>query len=205
MPKATRVRRVAHHPSVKLNKGVVAIPEDLPSLEGTQLDIPQISSPDNEEPIAIPEAAAIEQPVQQSKKEKQIEKREAFMKKLEPTSKTFSKSHERRMKRKAKEQLTGTMGDLQSALASLDEAAITSESSPVKDMGAAETKPKAAASIKIGKGASATLSKNQRKRLLEMERFRHPLILTNSEYASNPFKTIRTHAQNTLMKHQPPA
>ena len=78
------------------------------------------------------------------------------------------------MKRKAKEQLAGnTMDDLQTALASLDEETTApppeskdkpSASTPVHS---SEAKPKASSRIgKIGKGASSTLSKAQRKRLL---------------------------------------
>ena len=33
----------------------------------------------------------------------------------------------------------------------------------------------------------------------ELERLRHPLILANPDFTSNPFQTIRTHAQNTLI------
>lgn len=29
------------------------------------------------------------------------------------------------------------------------------------------------------------------------------MILSNPAFASNPFETIRTHAQNTLLKHEP--
>jgi len=36
------------------------------------------------------------------------------------------------------------------------------------------------------------------------ERFRQPLIRSNPEFASNPFETIRTHAQNTLIPHRLP-
>ena len=36
------------------------------------------------------------------------------------------------------------------------------------------------------------------------ERRRIPMILANSEFSSNPFQTIRKHAQNTLVKHQVP-
>ena len=38
-----------------------------------------------------------------------------------------------------------------------------------------------------------------------MERLRAPMILANPDYASNPFQTIRTHARNTLLKHELPA
>lgn len=88
---------------------------------------------------------------------------------LGPNTRNFSKSHERRMKRKATEQLAGNMNDLQTALAFLDQVAPQSlrNTSPSDPINSAEVKPKASSSIsKIGKGASSTLSKAQRKRLL---------------------------------------
>ena len=38
----------------------------------------------------------------------------------------------------------------------------------------------------------------------QVERMRIPMILATPEFAANPFQTIRTHAQNTLLKHEPP-
>ena len=145
---------------------------------------------------------------------------------LGPSTRHFSKSHERRMKRKAKEQLAGNMGDLQTALASLEKDIVPPESldkpSPSTQIHSREVKPKVTSRIgKIGKGSSSTLSKAQRKRLLcvlslsgddaqlttfksfrELERLRHPLILANPDFTSNPFQTIRTHAQNTLISRE---
>ena len=131
----------------------------------------------------------VSEPVTRTKKEKQVERREAFMQskrhalflfsfplllsfpELGPSTRHFSKSHERRMKRKAKEQLAGnTMDDLQTALASLDKDIVPPESDnppPSVPTHSSEVKPKAISRIgKIGKGKSSTLSKAQRKRLL---------------------------------------
>ena len=129
------------------------------------------------------------EPVAQTKKAKQMGRREAFMQskracffsplklllssaELGLSTRQFSKSHERRMKRKAKEQLAGnTMDDLQTALASLDKDIVPQESmdkpptsTPIHS---SEVKSKDISRIgKIGKGNSSTLSKAQRKRLL---------------------------------------
>ena len=133
----------------------------------------------------------ISEPVIRTKKAKQMERREAFMQskrhdvlflffsslllffpELGSSTRHFSKSHERRMKRKAKEQLAGnTMDDLQTALASLDKDLVPPESMdkppPSVPIHSNELKPKASSRIgKIGKGTSSTLSKAQRKRLL---------------------------------------
>ncbi|KAI0313554.1 hypothetical protein OF83DRAFT_1140909 [Amylostereum chailletii] len=39
----------------------------------------------------------------------------------------------------------------------------------------------------------------------KVEQFRMPQILANPEFIANPFQTIRTHAKNTLIQHQPPS
>lgn len=138
----------------------------------------------------IPVEQMISESVGRSKKVKQMERREAFMQsakhtiitssfvltslsllELEPSTRHFSKSHERRMKRKAQEQLAGNMDDLQTALASLDEEIALPESieklSSSIPKHSEEVKPKASSSIgKIGKGNSSTLSKAQRQRQL---------------------------------------
>ena len=135
------------------------------------------------------------EPAGRSKKAKQMERHEAFIQsnsvfflalsificalltlfpfpELGPSTRHFSKSHERRMKRKAKEQLAGNMDDLQTALAVLDEDTVPPESNSMEKpstfpMHSGEVKPKAKSSVgKIGKGTSSTLSKAQRKRLL---------------------------------------
>jgi ribosome biogenesis protein SLX9 len=137
-----------------------------------------------------------------------------------------SKSHSRRIKRKVKEQIAGGFSDIQAAIEALNdevplEATNTANASVENSTG---QQPKAISNIgKIGEGKNATLSKAKRKRALyvffsiqnvcnvkssnpsslfsQMEQLRHPLILSNPEFASNPFQTIRTHAQNTLLKH----
>jgi len=102
------------------------------------------------------------------------------------------------LKHPAKEQFASGFGDIQAVITSLDgdmpqgatQAAINSS-----------RKKGVAVMGKIGEGRNATLSKAQRKHTLQTEQLRHPLILSNAEFASNPFSTIRTHAQNTLVKH----
>ncbi|KAJ3492478.1 hypothetical protein NLJ89_g11226 [Agrocybe chaxingu] len=199
MPKASRVRPVAHHSSVKLKKSLTNSNDA--STSGVA-GLGEVSGSRTLELQLEPERGPV---VQQKKKEKQQEKRQAFLQKLEPSTRQFSKSHERRMKRKAREQLSGGLNDLQSALASLEEDARGDDSAPAVTIADAED-PQTTAKSKIkpgaiGKGSSAPLSKAQRKRAFELERLRHPLILKNPDFSSNPFQTIRTHAQNTLLKH----
>jgi len=195
MPKASRIRHGTHQSSVKLPQAPVAtIIDDIPPTNS--LNTYETGIPVGQLELGLKTLA------QQSKKAKQLEKREAFLQKLEPSTRQTSKSHERRLKRKAKEQLTGGLDDLQSAIASLEQGATLHDESLATNATTSKDEKNSRPVIKpgtIGKGGSSTLSKAQRKRVLELERLRHPLILTNSEFSSNPFQTIRTHAQNTLL------
>ncbi|KAJ7103413.1 ribosome biogenesis protein SLX9-domain-containing protein [Mycena belliarum] len=137
------------------------------------------------------------------KKEKQQLKREALLQRLESNHSPYSKSHARREKRKAKEQLGSGLDSMQLALATVEDDGADAPQEPISEDADAEPKQKKAKPKpgQIGEGKGATLSKAQRQRALRMEKLRHPLILANSEFASNPFQTIRTHAQNTLLPH----
>ncbi|KAJ7597150.1 hypothetical protein C8J56DRAFT_309701 [Mycena floridula] len=120
------------------------------------------------------------------KKEKQQIRRDILLQRLEQHPRIprtgLSHSSLRRLKCKTKEQLEEPSVDPE-----------TPNATP-----AVKVKPG-----QIGSGRPVTLSKQQRKRVLEKERLRHPLVL--SELAkSNPFEKIRLHATNTLVKHQTP-
>ncbi len=152
---------------------------------------------------------------------------------LEQSRSPYSKSHERRLKRKAREQVAGGMDEIKMAIAAVEDdiplavqnsIAATAEGvdeTPVPQSKKVRPKPG-----QIGEGKGAPLTKNQRKRALcvlipsfyssseahvapvsrsQVERMRIPMILATPEFAANPFQTIRTHAQNTLLKHEPPA
>ncbi|KAL1707063.1 ribosome biogenesis protein SLX9-domain-containing protein [Schizophyllum commune] len=164
------------------------------------------------------------------KKEKLQAKKEAFLQRLSSSHSPYSKSHERRLKRKAREQLASGLGEIQAVVDALEDAqpdvqtiaeagagtggagAGSGKQVATNDPTAMDTttsdepkkKRKQKAGI-IGEGRKEPLSKAQRKRALQAEKMRHPLILSNPSFAANPFKTIRTHAENTLEKHQAPA
>ncbi|KAI0788603.1 ribosome biogenesis protein SLX9-domain-containing protein [Abortiporus biennis] len=138
------------------------------------------------------------------KKEKQAMKHELFIQRLESGRTPYSKSHERRLKRKAKEQVAGGFDDMQVAISLLAGDAPNEETDGTTTQTqsqSAATKPRAGL---IGEGKSTTLSKAQRKRALQAERLRVPVILSNPSFSSNPFQTIRIHAKNTLEEHQIP-
>ncbi|KAF9532038.1 ribosome biogenesis protein SLX9-domain-containing protein [Crepidotus variabilis] len=193
MPKAQKLRRNGHHASVKKATEVLASDEalnDSPTLAVVATEIPTLPA----------------QSSQLTKKEKQQEKRTAFLQKLDPSGQTFSKSHERRLKRKARDQLAGeTLDDLSSAIATMEKEAMDTAQTIAEAKEPEmqnQKKPQSKAGV-IGEGKSQPLSKAQRKRAFKLERLRHPLILKNPEFTANPFQTIRTHAQNTLLKHTP--
>jgi len=140
------------------------------------------------------------------KKEKQQLRREALIQRLESSRSPYSKSHARREKRKAKEQIASGLSDMQVAISALEDTPISIENS--LEVAGDAPHPSSTAKPKpgqIGEGKATPLNKAQRKRALQIERLRHPMILSNPEYSSNPFQTIRTHAQNTLLMHEPPA
>ena len=163
---------------------------------------------------------------------------------LEQSRSPYSKSHERRLKRRAREQVAGGLNDIKAALAAVEgedipaavQASVSTEAILGDTAGALESsRPKKVKSKpgQIGEGKGVPLSKNQRKRALyvshspvlhvafgdkpgdahvtvplsrrQLERARIPMILATPDFASDPFQTIRTHAQNTLLKHSPPA
>ncbi|KAH9082127.1 ribosome biogenesis protein SLX9-domain-containing protein [Lactarius deliciosus] len=159
-----------------------------------------------------------------NKKEKRILKHELFIERLEASRAPYSKSHARRLKRKERERLAGGgMESLESALPSITTDGViatgTSRSAgegPTTPAGSA--RPTAGASTgpsaepdpeapspparllgQIGQGQGTPLTRSQRRRALKAERFRQPLIRADPAFATNPFGTIRTHAQNTLV------
>ncbi|KAJ7783909.1 ribosome biogenesis protein SLX9-domain-containing protein [Mycena maculata] len=196
MPKDRRKRVGAHDPSVKLPmKRQFAVQDN--AVEAVAVG----STEESAEALLSAMDPHDEPHATLKKKEKQQLKREALLQRLESSHSPYSKSHARREKRKAKEQLGGGLDDMQMALAAVDDDALeetgpsaADETQPVQQ----KAKPKPG---QIGEGKSAPLSKAQRKRALEMEKLRHPLVLANAEFSSNPFATIRTHALNTLLKH----
>ncbi|KAJ7110101.1 ribosome biogenesis protein SLX9-domain-containing protein [Mycena epipterygia] len=200
MPKDRRKRVGGHDPSVKLVKRQFAVQDNA---------VEHVEVGGAAEQSAAAVLSAINAPIAEpalKKKEKQQLKREALLQRLESSHSPYSKSHARRQKRKAKEQIGGGLDEIQLALAAVDDddsAEVPEESAgPTAD----EEAPQQQKKIKpkpgqIGEGKGAPLSKAQRQRALQMEKLRHPLILANAEFSSNPFQTIRTHAQNTLLQH----
>ncbi|KAL7285158.1 hypothetical protein ACG7TL_000250 [Trametes sanguinea] len=231
-PKEVRRRSGAHEQSVRLHKRQFAAQDNaVEHVEvGKQAEKP---APEILADMAVDE----ESRPTMKKKEKLALKHELFLKRLEESRSPYSKSHERRLKRKAKEQVAGGLGDIKAAISALEEDIPVAVQNSVTD--ATETdradaskpaKPKPKPG-QIGEGKGAPLNKNQRKKALyvtppplhfrvamkcmcsrralsprsQLERMRIPLILATPEFATNPFQTIRTHAQNTLVKHEPPA
>lgn len=72
-----------------------------------------------------------------------------------------SRSHGRRLKRKAKEQLGSGLGDLHNAIETMVDSALLTDAAAEGEASLKPSKPGA-----IGKGSSSTLSKSQRKRVL---------------------------------------
>ncbi|KAF7969210.1 hypothetical protein HWV62_27907 [Athelia sp. TMB] len=194
-PSDRRRRSSGHEPSVKLAKRQFAAQGAVEHVEVGALE--DVSGTSILQSLDAPEEPRLK------KKEKQQLKREAFIDKLQSARSPYSKTQNRRFKKKQREQVAGGLGEIQAAIIALDDEKPNSaedDSSTIQtDPSQTNTKVKLGL---IGEGKGQPLSKNQRKRALEMEQLRAPMIRANPEFASNPFKTIRTHAQNTLLKHE---
>jgi len=145
-------------------------------------------------------------PPQVKKKEKQQMKHRAFLERLQSSQSPYSQSHNRRLKRKEKQQLAAKMDDLNTVLKDL-ESGVPEESKDIPGVTSSRKREDGAgtdttSSVKrIGEGKGATLSTAQRKRVLKTEKDRISVIQATKEYAENPFELIRRHAQATLEPH----
>ncbi|KIK99043.1 hypothetical protein PAXRUDRAFT_823215 [Paxillus rubicundulus Ve08.2h10] len=197
MPRERRARIGAHQPSAKLAKRQFAVQEN--AVEGVEVGAAaEVSGQEildslNEAPLVV------------GKKVKQQLKHEAFINGLKSPITPYSKAQRRRFNRKQREQVGGGLGSIQAVISALEEKepspGLERAQQPKDHTQPQPTKAKAKAGMGAGKGVP--LTKSQRKRALEVERLRHPLILSNPQFAANPFQTIRTHAQNTLERHVP--
>jgi ribosome biogenesis protein SLX9 len=133
----------------------------------------------------------------------------------------YSKSHAKRLKRKAKEELAGGgLSDIRSAIAAME----SSEEALVGKTLAGPSKIDLPVNRRnpglIGEGKGVPLSQTKRKNALyvprpdyvipltpyrrKLEKMRHHMVIANSDFRANPFHAVRTHAQNTLVKHTTP-
>ncbi|KAH7883693.1 ribosome biogenesis protein SLX9-domain-containing protein [Phlebopus sp. FC_14] len=194
MPRERRARARVHEPSVKLPKRKFALEDN--AVETVKVGAAADAS--GQEILQSLDGKSLVG----TKKEKSQLKREAFLDRLKSSTTPYSKTQRLRFNRHRREQVGGGLGEIEAAISTLDGTGSSPEPTKVKSV---DQQP---ASVQkrpgmIGKSKSDPLTKSQRKRTLEMERLRHPLILSNPHFATNPFQTIRVHAQNTLEKHAP--
>ncbi|KAH7341805.1 ribosome biogenesis protein SLX9-domain-containing protein [Rhizoctonia solani] len=137
-----------------------------------------------------------------TKKEKQQAKHERLLQRLSVGTSPYSKSHNRRLKRKQKTTLSTDLQSVQNVLNTIAEDILPAVGESKYNPESHHTiRPKQAPGI-IGEGKGVTLTKQQRKRALELEQLRQSAIMTNSDYRKNPFDAIRRHAQNSLLSHE---
>jgi len=200
MPKERRQRTIAHDRSARISDRKFAVQEN--AVESVQVGaMPETSASE------ILKALQSEPLPQLTKKEKQELKHQAFVERLESKGSPYSKSHARRLKRKAKESLITDLTDVGAVISAMN-AELQTDPSAADPQQPGESgekpRPKEIPMGKIGEGKGVPLSKAQRKRALQIERIRQPLIRNNTTFSANPFETIRLHAQNTLIMHQKP-
>ncbi|WAQ82958.1 hypothetical protein PtA15_3A324 [Puccinia triticina] len=112
----------------------------------------------------------------------------------------YSKSHAKRLKKKAKEQ--AVVGDLRPVIAALDEVLTTTPttapSNPVeKSLPARAPQEPSTAATQPKPASKKALSHKQKAKVLREESIRLPAILSHPEFKKNPFAAIRTHIQNS--------
>ncbi|KAJ1307497.1 hypothetical protein OPQ81_001596 [Rhizoctonia solani] len=204
MPKDRRSKLTQRHqPSAKTASRIFAIPEeqtekldqqnDLSGKSANELLRTTIAHPTGtpKEPVHIP-----------TKKEKQQTKHERLLQRLAAGTLPYSKSHNRRLKRKQKAALSTDLESVQKALNTIAEGMLLPAAEPNGNPEDSQAiRPKQVSGM-IGEGKGVSLTKQQRKRALELERLRQPVIMTNSDYRKNPFDAIRKHAQNSLLSHE---
>ncbi|KAG9314463.1 ribosome biogenesis protein SLX9-domain-containing protein [Chiua virens] len=207
-PRERRTRIGAHQPSAKLSKRQFAVQDN--AVETVEIGFIARQGQDILASLNEPPTGTIP-----NKKEKQQLKHEAFIDRTQTRliqtqvsyhlPAPYSKAQRRRFNRKQREQVGGGLGAIEAAISALDnEEVLPPDEAPSDNLASQQRSHAKTRPGLIGEGKGVPLTKAQRKRVLETEKFRHPLILKSSHYASNPFQTIRTHAQNTLEKHVPP-
>ncbi|KDN50507.1 hypothetical protein RSAG8_01005, partial [Rhizoctonia solani AG-8 WAC10335] len=187
-------------PSAKTTPRIFAVPEEQTEKIDQENDLSELSA--NEllrttvtQPTSTPKIP-IHAP---TKKEKQQAKHERLLHRLATSTSPYSKSHNRRLKRKQKAALSTDLQSIQNALNTIAEDVLPSAAESNDHEGRTRQAPGI-----IGEGKGVTLTKQQRKRALELERLRQSVIMTNSDYRKNPFDAIRKHAQNSLLAHENP-
>ncbi|CAD6583892.1 MAG: hypothetical protein TREMPRED_003672 [Tremellales sp. Tagirdzhanova-0007] len=123
----------------------------------------------------------------------------------------YSRSHTRRVRRKAREQLAG--GQLHSVAAALSEVLPdTDPPSALKRMTRVEREAKerklddARRELsKIGIGKGRTLTERARRKQIKIQAKRIPAIMQHPEYRKDPWATIRLHASNSVAAKDAPS
>jgi len=195
MPKERRTSAL-HRPSAKLGRSRHSLQNE--SSTGLEIGVPDA-------PVAETGPAEddklVDIPSTLTKKEKQQLKREALLDRLYTSASTYTKAQRRRFNKKQREQIGGGLLDMKAAISMLDSVPpIVTGSAQQPDETQAASGGSGPSQL-IGEGKGAPLSKNQRQKALQLERLRHPMIISDKRYSSNPFQTIRTHAQNTLVRN----
>ncbi|EJT48909.1 hypothetical protein A1Q1_02004 [Trichosporon asahii var. asahii CBS 2479] len=126
-----------------------------------------------------------------------------FHAQLVAQSQPYSKSHMKREKRKAKQQLAGGMGSVAAALVDLapelaPEPEVETKTPKEKQQAADDAKRRKEEDGKIGQGSKRTMREKQRRKQISAAAVRIPAVMQHPSFRANPWATIREHAGNTL-------
>ncbi|CAE6425179.1 unnamed protein product [Rhizoctonia solani] len=204
MPKDRRGKLTQRHqPSAKTSSRIFAVAEEQTEKIDQEKDLSELTANELLRTAGTQPTSASKIPVNiPTKKEKQQAKHERLLQRLSAGTSPYSKSHNRRLKRKQKTALSTDLQSVQKALNTIAEDILPAVAESNHNPDSHHTsRPKQALGM-IGEGKGITLTKQQRKRALELEQLRQSAIMTNSDYRKNPFDAIRRHAQNSLLSHE---
>ncbi|CEL55383.1 hypothetical protein RSOLAG1IB_01393 [Rhizoctonia solani AG-1 IB] len=203
MPKDRRSKLSRkHQPSAKTASRIFAVSEDQTERVDQDKDLSELPANELLRATVVQSANPPKAPIHvPTKKEKQQAKHEQLIQRLAADTSPYSRSHNRRLKRKQKSMLSTDLQSVQKALDTIAEDLIPAAETR---SGIADHTPLRSKQTPgmIGEGKGVTLTKRQRKRALELERLRQSTIMTNTDYRQNPFDAIRRHAQSSLLSHE---
>jgi len=184
MPRAPKQRTTLHVPAVRLGRRQFALP-----------DAKVIVQPGHEpKPKLVPDSTP-------STKDKRQKRLDSLARQIASRTQLYSKSHARRLKRKARDTLHGD------GLSSVDQALndLVAESNP--QISTSSKIPNSAVERVVSTSSSlkeSNLTAARLRKILKTEQSRIPAIIGHPDFAANPFSTIRLHAANTLEKRSLP-
>ncbi|TIB06424.1 hypothetical protein E3P96_00468 [Wallemia ichthyophaga] len=140
--------------------------------------------------------------VKSSKPAKDTKNRSKLSDQVKASIKTneYSKSHQKRMKKKAKQQLNVNLNDLDEGLHDIDQHTQPTHEESAAANSAQDKQQQQRKKLEeaANKTSNKPLTQKQKQKALQLETKRLPLILNHPQYSKDPFGTLKQHAENML-------